>query len=74
MMLEYLYHKYGLETEIVGVQTTATAERFYKKMGWETVDSTEIDLSEWAGKGLGYGLLRCPQMVKPPHIKYSCTG
>ena len=66
MMVEYMYREYELEKEVVIVQTTASAERFYEKMGWKTVDSTDIDLSEWAGKGLGYGLLRCPQMVRYP--------
>lgn len=64
MMVEYMYREYGLENEMVIVQTTASAEKFYEKMGWKTLDSTVIDLSEWAGKGLGYGLLRCPQMVR----------
>lgn len=64
MMMEYMYREYGLEKDMVIVQTTASAEGFYQKLGWKTVDSTDIDLSEWAGKGLGYGLLRCPQMVR----------
>lgn len=66
MMVDYMYREYELEKEVVIVQTTASAERFYEKIGWKTVDSTDIDLSEWAGKGLGYGLLRCPQMVRYP--------
>ncbi|KAH7411819.1 hypothetical protein DE146DRAFT_641462 [Phaeosphaeria sp. MPI-PUGE-AT-0046c] len=66
MMIEYMYREYGLENDMVIVQTTASAEIFYQKMGWKTVDSTDIDLSDWAGKGLGYGLLRCPQMVRYP--------
>ena len=64
MMVDYMYREYGLENEMVILQTTASAEKFYEKIGWKTMDSIDIDLSEWAGKGLGYGLLRCPQMVR----------
>ena len=66
MIVDYMYREYGLENDMVIVQTTASAEKFYQKMGLKTVDSTDIDLSEWAGKGLGYGLLRSPQMVRIP--------
>jgi predicted N-acetyltransferase YhbS len=66
MMVNYMYREYGLDNEMVIVQTTASAERFYERMGWKTMDSVDIDLSDWAGKGLGYGLLRSPQMVRSP--------
>lgn len=64
MMVGYMVREYGLERELVIVQTTASAEKFWQSVGWKTESSTDIDLSEWAGKGLGYGLLRSPQMVR----------
>lgn len=65
-LVEYLYSKYDLEKEFVIVQTRAMSEGFYIRLGWKTVDSTDIDLSVWGGKGMGYGLHRSPQMVRYP--------
>ena len=65
-LIEYVYSEYDLERELVIVQTRAMSEGFYAKMGWVTVDSTDIDLSEWGGKGRGYGLHRSPQMLRYP--------
>lgn len=65
-LVEYLYSKYDLDNELVIVQTRAMSEGFYAKLGWITADSTDIDLSEWGGKGRGYGLHRSPQMLRYP--------
>jgi len=65
-LVEYLYSKYELDNELVIVQTRAMSEGFYAKLGWITADSTDIDLSEWGGKGRGYGLHRSPQMLRYP--------
>ncbi|MCJ1382477.1 hypothetical protein MMC17_005590 [Xylographa soralifera] len=65
-LVEYLFSKYDLDNELVIVQTRAISEDFYTKLGWITADSTDIDLSEWGGKGRGYGLHRSPQMIRYP--------
>lgn len=65
-LVEDLYEKYDLDKELVIVQTRAMSEGFYQRLGWVTVDSTEMDLSEWGGKGRGYGVHRSPQMVRDP--------
>ena len=65
-LVEYVYSKYDLDKELVIVQTRAVSEGFYAKLGWVTADSTDIDLSEWGGKGMGYGLHRSPQMLRYP--------
>jgi GNAT superfamily N-acetyltransferase len=65
-LVEHIYSKYDLDKELVIVQTRAMSEGFYKKLGFVTVDSTDIDLSEWGGKGKGYGLHRSPQMLRYP--------
>jgi ribosomal protein S18 acetylase RimI-like enzyme len=67
-IVEFLDKEYGIDKALVVLQTNATAEDFYKKLGWETVNSTDIDLSEWAGKGRGYGVHRSPQMVRYPKV------
>lgn len=63
-IVEWLYERYGLEKEVVIVQTRAMSEGFYEKLGWRTVSCTEVDLAEWGGKGRGYGMHRSPQMVR----------
>lgn len=65
-LVEHLYSRYGLEKELVIVQTRAISEGFYAKLGWVTADSTDVDLSEWGGKGRGYGVHRSPQMLRYP--------
>ena len=65
-LVEYFYSKYDLDKELVFVQTRATSEGFWEKMGWTTADSLDIDLSEWEGKGRGYGVHRSPQMMRHP--------
>lgn len=65
-LVEYLYSKYNLDNEFVIIQTRAMSEGFYAKLGWITINSTNIDLSEWGGKERGYGLHRSPQMVRYP--------
>ncbi|KAI9684244.1 MAG: hypothetical protein M1822_005717 [Bathelium mastoideum] len=65
-LVEYLYSKYDLDNEPVIVNTRATSEGFYAKLGWTMVDSTDFDLSEWGGKGRGYGVHRSPWMLRCP--------
>ena len=65
-LVKYLYSKYNLNNGLVIVQTRGISEGFYAKLGWITADSTDIDLSEWGGKGRGYGLHRSPQMLRYP--------
>ena len=65
-LAEYIYSKYDLDRELVIVQTRGVSEGFYHKLGWVTADSTDIDLSEWGGKGRGFGLHRNPQMLRYP--------
>jgi GNAT superfamily N-acetyltransferase len=65
-LVNYLYSTYNLDEELVIVQTRAISEGFYNKLGWTTVGSTDVDLSEWGGKGMGYGTHRSPQMLRYP--------
>ena len=65
-LVEHFYSKYDLHKELVFVQTRATSEGFWEKMGWTTADSLDIDLSEWEGKGRGYGVHKSPQMLRYP--------
>ena len=65
-LVEYLDSKYELDKEPLFVTTRAISEGFYAKLGWKTVLSSDIDLSEWGGKGMGYGVHRSPQMVRYP--------
>ncbi|KAL9107644.1 MAG: hypothetical protein Q9227_007451 [Pyrenula ochraceoflavens] len=65
-LIGYIYSKYDLDNERVFLFTRATSEGFYEKLGWVTADATEVDLSEWEGKGKGYGMHRAPQMVRGP--------
>jgi len=65
-LVEYIYSKYDLENELLIVQTRDISEGFHLKLGWVTVDSTDIDLSEWGGKGRGFGVHRSPQMLRYP--------
>lgn len=67
-LVEHLYSNHELEKEIVIVQTRATAEEFYAKLGWKTESSSDFDLSEWEGKGRGFGVHRSPQMVRYPKV------
>jgi predicted N-acetyltransferase YhbS len=67
-IVEFFETEYGIGSELVIVQTNASAEGFYGKLGWGTVDSTDIDLTEFTGKGMGYGVLRSPQMVRQPKV------
>ena len=63
-LVEHLYKEHDLAKEPVVVQTRAGTEKFYKKMGWKTIVAAETDLSEWAGKGMGFGVHRSPQMLR----------
>lgn len=65
-LVEYIDSKYDLDSERVLVQTRAISEGFYAKLSWVTASSTDIDLSEWGGEGMGYGVHRSPQMVRYP--------
>ena len=65
-LVDFLDRYHGLGNELVFVQTLASSEAFWKKLGWEIVDSTDIDLSDWQGEGRGYGLHRSPQMLRYP--------
>ena len=65
-MIEFVYSTYKLDDELVVVQTRSISEGFYQRLGWVTTDSTDIDLSKWAAKGMGYGIHRSPQMVRYP--------
>lgn len=65
-IIEYFDTEYGIGGDLVIVQTNPTAEGFYQKLGWETVDSTDVDLSRFAGEGRGYGVHRSPQMLRYP--------
>ena len=67
-LIENLYSKYELDNELVLVQTRAMSEGFYQRLRWKTVDSTDVDLSEWGGKGRGYGVHRSPQMLREPSL------
>ena len=70
-LVEHIYSRYDLDKELVIVQTRAVSEGFYTKLGWVTVDSTDIDLSEWEGKGKGFGMHRSPQMLRYPVLEAS---
>lgn len=65
-LVEFIYSEYDLHKELVIAQTRCVSEGFYKRLGWITAESTDIDLSEWGGKGMGYGLHRSPQMMRYP--------
>ncbi|CAG8978994.1 hypothetical protein HYALB_00009896 [Hymenoscyphus albidus] len=65
-ILRWGFHTYGLEKKTVFVQTFMGARGVYAKYGWQEVDATEIDLAEWAGSGMGFGLHRSPQMIRKP--------
>lgn len=62
-----------MDNELVIVQTRAILEGFYAKLGWIAADSTDVDLSEWGGKGRGYGVHRNPQMLRYPKMKEDCA-
>lgn len=49
------FDKYGLEKEVVFVQTIMGAKGLYERYGWEEGDATEIDLAEWGGVGRVWG-------------------
>lgn len=63
-LVNHIYTEYGLEKENVIVQTRAMSESFYLKLGWKTESCTDVDLSDWGGKGLGFGVHRSPQMIR----------
>ena len=65
-MIEFICSTYKLDDELVIVQTRSISEGFYQRLGWVTIDSTDIDVSKWAGEGMGYGIHRSPQMVRYP--------
>ncbi|CAG8949308.1 hypothetical protein HYFRA_00004934 [Hymenoscyphus fraxineus] len=65
-LLRWGFHTYGLEKETVFVQTFMGSREIYAKYGWQEVDATEINLAEWAGDGMGFGVHRSPQMIRQP--------
>lgn len=69
-LVEYMYATHVLKKELVIVQTRATSEDFYVKLGWTTIGSTDVDLSQWAPSGRGYGIHRSPQMRRGPAVAY----
>ena len=64
--MKYCDDHYSLQRELCFLQTLASSEGFYAKLGWRTEDSTDVDLSEWGGKDRGYGLHKAPQMLRHP--------
>lgn len=68
-LIDYLDSKYEMKKDLVVVQTRAMSEGFYERLGWVTVASTDLDLSEWDVQGRGYGVHRSPQMLRQPEKK-----
>ncbi|CAF9926898.1 MAG: hypothetical protein GOMPHAMPRED_004257 [Gomphillus americanus] len=65
-LLQWAFQQYDLAKEEIFVQSVHASEGFYQKFGWVTKSSTEIDLSDWAGKNQGWGLYRSPQLIRTP--------
>lgn len=67
----HLYNQHNLKHEPVVIQTGASAKGFRLEKGWQTVVSTEADLTKWMGApvvelDMGYiDLRRCCD----PHIR-----
>ena len=74
------YQRHGIGSEMVRyaleelpsgqlpiwLHTQVRAAGFYDKFGWKEVDGLDVDMSEWKGDGLGFGMHRSLCMVREP--------
>jgi len=51
---------------LIWLEATPAGHPVYEHFGWKTVDSVEIDLSDFAGKDKGYGVYKYWGCIRMP--------
>ena len=68
-MIRYAVDELSLSRLPVWLHTQVRASGFYNKFGWQEVDRLNVDMSEWKGKGLGFGTHSSLCMVREPGVE-----
>lgn len=53
---------------LIWLEATPAGHPVYEHFGWKTVDSVEIDLSDFGGKDKGYGIYKYFGCIRMPSL------
>lgn len=65
-LLRYGLNDLNMRSETVLVNSLFPVQDLYKKFGWEVIGEIEADLSDWAGKNVGFGPYKNVIMAREP--------
>lgn len=65
-LLRYGLIDLNMRSETVLVNSLFPVQDLYKKFGWEVIGEIEADLSDWAGKNVGFGPYKNVIMAREP--------